>query len=345
MAADVDDKMGSDAESSEMISESMKKTVGSEMELEMSSHIEPTKSTNSSAMTLLAHDADGAASNPYIRPTSYILVKQNADCNSEDTYLGKFDSVQECAEAVQKAKVTEFFVYGTGSNAGKCWYEHTTSPTCPNGWHTDSYDFYYIPRDYVLVKENHECNSRDTYLGKFDSVLQCALAVKAEGSYFFVYGYGAKAKQCYVEHASSRTCERGWEADSYDFYKRPQHAAVLGMECSFDAYYTHGLRTTDEGSSIGRITSSEVGKCKFMSSSIQAKARSLKTSATANCILSFYTDLNCIEGQLVTAVGYKESVSRWPWTNEGSIRYWSMMDLIDVGADLSLRSYKCECHE
>ena len=38
------------------------------------------------------------------------------------------------------------FIFGTGDNCNsegcKCWWEYTTSDSCPEGFESDNYDFY-----------------------------------------------------------------------------------------------------------------------------------------------------------------------------------------------------------
>jgi len=73
----------------------------------------------------------------------FTKIKSGAECKSSDTGLGKFDTVEECAEAAF-AKRGKFFVYGTGSKAGGCYIEKTSSKACKEGWESDKYDFYGI---------------------------------------------------------------------------------------------------------------------------------------------------------------------------------------------------------
>ena len=70
----------------------------------------------------------------------------------------------------------------------------------------------------MLVKAGHECKSRDTHMGSFGTVDECAAAVTQHGGKYFVYGTGRKAGKCYVEKTSDATCSEGWESDLYDFY-------------------------------------------------------------------------------------------------------------------------------
>ena len=90
-----------------------------------------------------------------------------------------------------------------------------------------------------MIKQNVECKSGDTWLGKFDVIGGCAEACLAKrieicgqdpgympkicngGCNYFIYGKGSKSKNCYWEKTNRRNspCPEGWEADEYDFYE------------------------------------------------------------------------------------------------------------------------------
>ena len=76
-----------------------------------------------------------------------IIRKLNAECNSADQKLGDFSTLDACAAACRATNGCTFFVYGQaqgpqGNKAGGCYYEHTKSALCSEGWETDSYNFY-----------------------------------------------------------------------------------------------------------------------------------------------------------------------------------------------------------
>ena len=74
---------------------------------------------------------------------TYILRKAGSECDSSDTWLGLKSTVKECAIACHGEKGCRFFVFGTGWwDTGKCYWEHTQSAECPEGWDSDTYDFY-----------------------------------------------------------------------------------------------------------------------------------------------------------------------------------------------------------
>ena len=64
------------------------------------------------------------------------------ECESGDKYLGRKDSLNECASECQATEGCEYFVYGTGWKTGMCFWEKTTSADCPEGWEKDHYNFY-----------------------------------------------------------------------------------------------------------------------------------------------------------------------------------------------------------
>ena len=153
------------------------------------------------------------------------LIKSGAECESDDTDLGKFDTLQECADKVFE-EGGRFFSYGTGSKAGKCYLESTSDATCSEGWESDSHNFYDLAgtTKYTLIKSDAECKSGDTDVGTFGTLEECADKVFEVGGRFFIYGKGGKAERCFHEKTKqtydgiNAICPEGWEADSYDFY-------------------------------------------------------------------------------------------------------------------------------
>lgn len=156
----------------------------------------------------------------------YHLIKNDVECNSDDKKIfgkKKNASVAECAQAV-KALGGQFFIYGKGRKATRCYKENTDSADCPEGFDDDKYDFYEVEgfptqAPHRLVKSDHECDSNDINMGKKASLEKCALAVKAAGGRFFIYGKGKKANKCYMENTESADCPEGWDDDHYDFYE------------------------------------------------------------------------------------------------------------------------------
>ena len=81
---------------------------------------------------------------------------------------------------------------------------------------------------YSLVKSNAECKSGDNDMGKKVSVQDCANAVSASDGFFFIFGTGSKAGNCWKESTGSEACTEGWETDSYDFYKLEARTNTIG---------------------------------------------------------------------------------------------------------------------
>jgi len=71
---------------------------------------------------------------------TYTLMKTGVECQSDDSSLGTFSTVQECADATEQHG-GRFFIFGINGKAGKCWSEHT-SASCPEGWKSNDYNFY-----------------------------------------------------------------------------------------------------------------------------------------------------------------------------------------------------------
>ena len=90
----------------------------------------------------------GASAEPRVPQgaTTGVLLKDSAECNSGDTDLGKFDTLEDCAEEVKDRGGT-YFIYGKGHKQGKCYIEKTASADCPEGWEGDQYGFYEVTGD------------------------------------------------------------------------------------------------------------------------------------------------------------------------------------------------------
>ena len=86
-----------------------------------------------------------------IPSVDHTLIKRNAECRSEGEFLGKFTSLDECANACRRKNECAFFIYGIENKMGKCWWEKTSGAGCPEGWETDNFDFYELNRGTVLL--------------------------------------------------------------------------------------------------------------------------------------------------------------------------------------------------
>jgi len=163
---------------------------------------------------------------------SFINRMSGHECYSSDEKLGKFATVQQCADACANTHGCYFFDFGTNSKDGWCYWEKTQGDLehgfCPEGYQSDKYDFYELTgkshSDWTLVKANHECGSGDESLKwGVDSVDDCAdLCRNKVGCNFFDFGYGAgwggKKGRCYMEYTKSAACTEGFQPDKYYFY-------------------------------------------------------------------------------------------------------------------------------
>ena len=71
-------------------------------------------------------------------------MKQGVECNSDDERLRVNVSIGECANACKEKEGCNFFRFGTGIKAGKCYWEKTPKATCPEGWQDNDYNFYIV---------------------------------------------------------------------------------------------------------------------------------------------------------------------------------------------------------
>ena len=141
------------------------------------------------------------------------------ECSSSDTDLGVQPTVADCAKQCRNTPGCKFFIYGKlcraassegfgasswhslwlkpgspwherglwapcpeGDKQGRCYYENTTSASCPEGWQDDAYDFYELD-DTALIEEpdrNHSSGTSGTWIrdpgtdvGKHDSYQDC----------------------------------------------------------------------------------------------------------------------------------------------------------------------------
>jgi len=75
---------------------------------------------------------------------AFMLIKRGAVCFAPYQDMGIQSSLHACATVVM-ANGGTFFIYGTGGKQGWCFQENTKSAQCPEGWETDSYNFYSLP--------------------------------------------------------------------------------------------------------------------------------------------------------------------------------------------------------
>ena len=75
-----------------------------------------------------------------------MLIKTGAECNSGDTNLGHQDTIQQCARKCADAAGCDYFIFGTGSKTGNCYFENTGTGACTQGWEPDEYNFYALDK-------------------------------------------------------------------------------------------------------------------------------------------------------------------------------------------------------
>ena len=62
-------------------------------------------------------------------------------------------SIAECEKACMDKVGCNFFVFGTGSKDGKCYWEKTSTADCPEGWKQNDYNFYETKSMQCQVRE------------------------------------------------------------------------------------------------------------------------------------------------------------------------------------------------
>ena len=86
--------------------------------------------------------------------TSYTLIKAGNECSSSDTELRSSGTLEDCHQACRSQSCCDFFVFGINSKAGYCYWEKTSSKSCPEGWKSNQYDFYQMESDEHLIGKN-----------------------------------------------------------------------------------------------------------------------------------------------------------------------------------------------
>ena len=82
-------------------------------------------------------------------------MKSGVECDSSDSRLENVWSVAECANQCHAMKDScKFFIVGNGLyteiSEERCYVEHTSDSSCPEGWDSDSYDFYEMKGNYDI---------------------------------------------------------------------------------------------------------------------------------------------------------------------------------------------------
>ena len=91
----------------------------------------------------------------FFSASGYSKLKSGKECKSGGTKLGTFSSVGQCADACRAKGSCTYFIYGTGSKSGSCWWEYTKTADCTEGWKQDGrtgYTFYEITGNICISK-------------------------------------------------------------------------------------------------------------------------------------------------------------------------------------------------
>jgi len=99
------------------------------------------------------------------------LSQENVECRSDDVWLGYHCHVFYCADACGARSGCEYFIYDNDPDSPKfqkCYWEKTNSVDCPQGWESDSYDFYFL-------QDSGKYYSRNKY-GSIDIIIPVVIA-------------------------------------------------------------------------------------------------------------------------------------------------------------------------
>ena len=121
------------------------------------------------AMTAFPVEQDDALAQRRLEQANqYKLIKSGAECNSDDAWLGDFNSAKGCADKCTQTEGCRFFIYGIagtqGDKTGSCYHEKTSDGTCSEDWESDSYDFYVVLNNVCTAcPSGYEC-ATNTYV-------------------------------------------------------------------------------------------------------------------------------------------------------------------------------------
>merc|ERR1712023_61443 len=97
------------------------------------------------------------ASSSAISP-SFTLLQAGKECTSPDLNLDTTETskAHHCAMLCWKTKGCQYFAVGTHKNAGRCYWEKTAGPHCPEGWLAGAYNFYRVaPPGAITSRQEH----------------------------------------------------------------------------------------------------------------------------------------------------------------------------------------------
>ena len=68
--------------------------------------------------------------------------------------MGRVYQPQECADLCRLRTGCKFFIVGNDGGTEKCYWEHTSSALCPEGWDRDTYNFYQLKGKFYPTSKN-----------------------------------------------------------------------------------------------------------------------------------------------------------------------------------------------
>jgi hypothetical protein len=80
---------------------------------------------------------------------SATLIMSDHVCSSAEVDLGVFENFGGCLEACKLTNGCLFFVFGKGTQFGKCYHELTQTRGCSEGWLSAEYDFYQANKNII----------------------------------------------------------------------------------------------------------------------------------------------------------------------------------------------------
>jgi len=118
-------------------------------------------------------------------------VRVGAECGSDDFKFGdagEIATVEACAALCANRAGCKYFIFGTGSKAGACYAEMTSSRECTEGWEDDEFDFYELPEPEWATADGsgHLVISPDAC-----AELPCNVAIEVKGA-----AAGSTASSC-----------------------------------------------------------------------------------------------------------------------------------------------------
>ena len=154
------------------------------------------------------------------------------ECAGEDSLLGQGKTTAQCAEICETTPGCEYFLSGTGSKKGNCYWEKSECESFVD----NEYNVFRLTQVLISVAKGSQCTGTNELMGTGLNVQQCgALCQQQMGCEFFMLGVGSRLGECHWERNDCSNLE----ADEFDVYKYrvleipPKEYQVLqrGKEC------------------------------------------------------------------------------------------------------------------